>query len=172
MTVEVVAVGIGAREPTQQQEERRPRKNMVPLFTKRSQQENTNRQEKRHSTQHAGCTQDVKVGGVRVGPGEPAVLSAAGPTLGQVCMLRCVLGPLAKRSGADAVACRQVLAARAASEGVDLSQLDGVLAYYVTYKAFVVNMRTGTLHGRWHLDDVRYVAERLANGERGLVSPA
>lgn len=72
-------------------------------------------------------------------------------------------------SGAEMLACRRILGSRARSEGLHASQLDGVLAYYVVHRASTVHGRAGSLYGDPHLDNVRYVAGRLANGERMLL---
>jgi hypothetical protein len=69
----------------------------------------------------------------------------------------------------EPASCRAMLTTRAVADGVDLSQLDGILAFHVLYRAWMVHTRAGPLHGKSPLDDVRYVAQRLARGERGLL---
>jgi hypothetical protein len=72
-------------------------------------------------------------------------------------------------SNAEPLACRRILTSRAFAEGLDASQLDGVLAYYVVHRAYTVHRRAGPLHSGPHLANVGYVAKRLANGERLLL---
>jgi hypothetical protein len=67
-------------------------------------------------------------------------------------------------SDREALACRQLLAAQAAADGVDVAKLDGLLVYYVIHRASTVSMRAGQLHGRPHFDDVRSIAQFLASG--------
>ena len=72
---------------------------------------------------------------------------------------------------AEAIACRALLAERAASERVRDSQLDGILVYYLTHIAFTVQRRGSSEWAAPHFEAVRYVAKRLANGDRSLLSP-
>ena len=72
---------------------------------------------------------------------------------------------------AEAVACRSLLAGRAASEGVTAEQLDAVLTCYVLMRADTIYSRAGARHGEPHLRTARYVLERLERGDRGLLRP-
>jgi hypothetical protein len=72
-------------------------------------------------------------------------------------------------SNVESLAGRRILTSRAFSAGLHASQLDGVLAYYVTHRACAVHRRGGPGFAAPHLAEVRYVAERLASGERLLL---
>jgi hypothetical protein len=70
----------------------------------------------------------------------------------------------------EARACHRVLAERARADGVALSKLDGLLVYYLTNMAATVHRRGGLAFSGPHIAAARYAAERLARGERGLLS--
>ena len=74
-------------------------------------------------------------------------------------------------SDAEGRACRDVLAERVASAGISMSQVDGLLVYYLAKMASTVHRRSGADFSSPHLAALRYTADRLAAGEHDLLSP-
>jgi hypothetical protein len=70
----------------------------------------------------------------------------------------------------EARACHQLLAERAAADGVGTEKLDGMLVYYLANMAATVHRRGGHAFSGPHVAAVRYAAKRLAAGERGLLA--
>jgi hypothetical protein len=70
----------------------------------------------------------------------------------------------------EARGCHRILAERARVDGVALSKLDGLLVYYLANMAATVHRRGGLAFSGPHIAAARYAAERLARGERGLLS--
>jgi hypothetical protein len=73
--------------------------------------------------------------------------------------------------GAEARACRELLAERATASGLTPSQMDGVLVYYLAHMASTVNGRAGEKFSGPHVADLRHAAQLLASGKRGLLAP-
>ena len=73
-------------------------------------------------------------------------------------------------SDPEARACHRVLTERARLDGVAPSKLDGLLVYYLANMATTVHRRGGLGFSAPHIAAARYAAERLAMGERGLLS--
>lgn len=73
--------------------------------------------------------------------------------------MECLFGDTAESRG-----CRDLVAARAVSEGLNRRQLDGVLAYHVVHRASVVHRRAGVPYADPHLANVRFVADSIAAG--------
>lgn len=69
----------------------------------------------------------------------------------------------------DGAACRSLLQRRAISEGIEASQLDALLLYYVLRRGAFVHERAGADHATPHLDAARYVRARITAGERDLL---
>jgi len=71
--------------------------------------------------------------------------------------------------GVELLGCREALTSRAFSEGLGSSQLDGAVAYYAVHMSSSVHRRAGPTYAAPHLANVRYIAERLAAGDRHLL---
>jgi hypothetical protein len=60
-----------------------------------------------------------------------------------------------------AEACRELLASRAESDGVDKAQLDGLLTFHVIHRAYTVQRRGGPDFAAPYLEQARCLAEHL-----------
>jgi hypothetical protein len=73
-------------------------------------------------------------------------------------------------SNDSARACRSLLAERARSEGLSISQLDGLFVYYLAHLASTVHRRGGTGFATPYVKAILHTAEQLETGKRGLLS--
>jgi hypothetical protein len=71
---------------------------------------------------------------------------------------------------ADVRACHRIINERARADGVAPEKLDGLLVFYLANMAATVHRRGGLAFSAPHIASARYAAERLARGERGLLS--
>ncbi len=79
--------------------------------------------------------------------------------------LEALLAPNAESHG-----CREILRARALADGLDASQLDGALAFHAITRACAVQRSGGARYAVPHLANLRFVARRMARGQRGLLA--
>jgi hypothetical protein len=99
--------------------------------------------------------------------------------------LTLILATLAVRSGggvqglrtmisadAEAVACRELIRDRAAAEGIDPTQMDSMLFFYLARMAAQIYRRGGDDFGRPHLEALRYATELFVAGRHDFLAVA